>query len=73
PDDVVAVPVGSEERAQGHIVYRQYDGPSFVYRVELENGDLVHCMHNHVEEFEIGMPVKIRLVLDHPLAWYPAE
>lgn len=73
PDDVVAIPVGREENRMGEIVYRQYYGPSFVYRVELDNGDVVHCMHNHVEDFELGTAVKLRLVLDHPLAWYPSQ
>lgn len=73
PDDVVAIPVGREENREGEIVYRQYYGPSFVYRVELDNGDVVHCMHNHVEDFELGTAVKLRLVLDHPLAWYPSQ
>ncbi len=70
PDDLRATPA-SPELADGVIVSRQYVGPSFVYRVELESGDTVHCLHNHVEEFGLDEPVTIDLSADHPLAWYP--
>lgn len=72
PDDVRAMPADPRD-AEARIVHRQYSGPSFVYRVELETGDVLHCMHNHAEEFEVGQAVDVRLVADHPLAWYPAE
>ena len=70
PDDLRATPA-SAELADGIIVSRQYVGPSFVYRVELESGDTVHCLHNHVEEFGLNEPVSLDLSADHPLAWYP--
>ncbi|GAB7010228.1 ABC transporter ATP-binding protein [Halorubrum trueperi] len=70
PDDLRATPA-SAELADGVIVSRQYVGPSFVYRVELESGDVVHCLHNHVEEFDLDEPVSLDLSADHPLAWYP--
>ncbi|MFC7185836.1 ABC transporter ATP-binding protein [Halorubrum yunnanense] len=70
PDDLRATPA-SPELADGIIVSRQYVGPSFVYRVELESGDTVHCLHNHVEEFGLNEPVTVELTADHPLAWYP--
>jgi iron(III) transport system ATP-binding protein len=70
PDDLRATPA-SPELADGVIVSRQYVGPSFVYRVELETGDTVHCLHNHVEEFGLDEPVSLELTADHPLAWYP--
>ncbi|MBX0294144.1 ABC transporter ATP-binding protein [Haloarcula nitratireducens] len=72
PDDLRAVPT-SESKADGYVVHRQYNGPSFVYRVELHSGDVVHCMHNHVETFAAGEPVAVKLAADHDLAWYPAE
>ena len=72
PDDLQALPT-SEPKADGYVVHRQYNGPSFIYRVELHSGDVVHCMHNHVETFEAGQPVEIDLVADHELAWYPSE
>lgn len=71
PDDATAQPPDGE--ADGHIIHRRYDGPSFTYRVELTNGDTVHCMHNHTESLDVGDEVDVRLELDHPLAWYPAE
>jgi len=72
PDDLKAIPA-NESTADGYVVHRQYNGPSFVYRVELHNGDVVHCMHNHVETFEPGQPVEVDLAADHELAWYPTE
>jgi iron(III) transport system ATP-binding protein len=72
PDDLRATVV-DESEADGHIIHRQYTGPSFVYRVELENGDVVHCQHNHVKELDIGKPVRVELDADHTLAWYPPE
>ncbi|MDZ5812027.1 ABC transporter ATP-binding protein [Halorubrum sp. AD140] len=70
PDDLQATPA-SPDLADGVIVSRQYVGPSFVYRVELESGDVVHCLHNHVEEFDLDEPVSLELTANHPLAWYP--
>jgi len=32
---------------------------------------VVHCLHNHVEEFDLDEPVSLELTADHPLAWYP--
>lgn len=70
PDDIKAIPTDPAS-ANGRIVHRQYTGPSFVYRVELETGDIVHCHHNHVDRFAIDDPVRIELTTDHPLAWFP--
>jgi iron(III) transport system ATP-binding protein len=71
PDDLEARPV-DEAVADGHIVDRQYNGPSFVYRVELTGRQVVRCLHNHVEAFEHDQAVGVDIVADHPLAWYPA-
>jgi iron(III) transport system ATP-binding protein len=70
PDDLRATPAASE-LADGVVTSRQYVGPSFVYRVELDTGEAVHCLHNHVEEFDLDEPVSLELTADHPLAWYP--
>ncbi|GAA0536370.1 ABC transporter ATP-binding protein [Halorubrum ejinorense] len=70
PDDLRATPAASE-LADGVVTSRQYVGPSFVYRVELDSGEAVHCLHNHVEEFDLDEPVSLELTADHPLAWYP--
>ena len=72
PDDLEAVPT-SDGQANGHVSHRQYNGPNFVYRVELANGTTVRCLHNHVETFEHGQPVAVNLLADHSLAWYPTE
>ena len=71
PDDANALPPDGDP--DGRIIHRRYDGPSFTYRVELGTGDSVHCMHNHTESFDVGDEVRVRLELDHPLAWYPSE
>ena len=72
PDDLQATPT-AEGAADGQVINRQYNGPNFVYRVELEGGDVVRCLHNHVETFEHCQPVTVEIVADHPLAWYPTE
>ena len=72
PDDLRAVPA-NEANANGAIVRRQYTGPSFIYHVELDNGDVVRCLHNHAEDMDVGEPVTVDLVSDHSLAWYPAK
>ena len=72
PDDLRATPT-AEPNADGRIVRRQYTGPSFVYHVELSNGNVVRCLHNHAEDFAVGEPVSLALIADHTLAWYPAE
>ncbi len=71
PDDLEAIP-SNEATADGIITHRQYNGPNFVYRVELNNGATVRCLHNHVETFEHNQPVAVSITADHPLAWYPA-
>jgi iron(III) transport system ATP-binding protein len=72
PDDLRAVPAAESGR-DGRVVHRQYNGPSFIYRVDLEGGDTVRCLHNHVEKFERGDPVAVDIVADHQLAWYPVD
>jgi len=72
PDDLRAVPA-TGDTGNGTIVKRQYTGPSFIYHVELDNGDVVRCLHNHAEDMDVGEPVTVDLVSDHSLAWYPTE
>jgi len=72
PDDLEAVPA-NEATADGRVVDRQYNGPTFVYRVELADGGTVRCLHNHVETFEHGQSVAVSITADHALAWYPSE
>ncbi|MFB6141227.1 MAG: ABC transporter ATP-binding protein [Halosimplex sp.] len=57
----------------GEIVHRQYTGPSFVYQVELDGGDVVYCEHNHADDLALDQRVRVDLRVDHPLAWFPAE
>ena len=58
--------------ADGEVIRRQYTGPSFVYHVQLDDGPVVRCLHNHAVEVDVGERVRVRLVADHTLAWYPA-
>jgi iron(III) transport system ATP-binding protein len=68
PDDLRATPTTGE--AHGRVTRRQYQGPSFVYRIETANGDTVYCLQNHTEVFDVGEQVRVDLVADHPLPWY---
>ncbi|WP_154020065.1 ABC transporter ATP-binding protein [Halococcus sediminicola] len=72
PDDLRANPVEGEG-GNGRVVHRQYTGSSFVYRVELDTGDVVHCEHNHTTDIHLDQRVTVAFVADHTLAWYPAE
>jgi len=82
PDDLRATPVETDDRVatdggsspgDGTVVGREYTGPSFVYEVELDSGDLVRCEHNHASEFDLDRRVRVDLTADHTLAWYPTE
>lgn len=72
PDDLRLTPT-AEDEADGTITRRQYQGPSFIYRVETTGGDTVQCLHNHTEVFDVGQPVRLDIVANHPLVWYPGE
>jgi iron(III) transport system ATP-binding protein len=65
--------IEGDEPGDGRIITREYTGPSFVYGIELDSGELVHCQHNHAAEFDIGQRVAVDLTADHTLAWFPAE
>jgi len=71
PDDVALSPVASAADGDGVVTRRQYTGPSFVYHVEVANGDRVRCQQNHTESYPVDTPVDLSLVADHSLAWYP--
>ena len=71
PDDVTAYPATGEE-ADGTVVYRRYLGPTVLYRVELDSGDVIECMHNHSDRLELDERVAVRVTADHELAWFPA-
>ena len=71
PDDLEATRADIPE-TNGQVTDRRYTGHIFIYRVELDNGDVVGCQHNHAEDFEIGERVRVDLGAEHPLAWFPA-
>ncbi len=70
PDDVRAEPAEPAE-ANGEVVHRRYLGPTVLYRVEIDTGDVVGCMHNHADEVSLDEPVFASLDADHELAWFP--
>ncbi|QLD88000.1 ABC transporter ATP-binding protein [Natronomonas salina] len=70
PDDVYARPADPAE-ANGEVVHRRYLGPTVLYRVEIDSGDVVGCMHNHADEVSLDDPVHVGLDADHELAWFP--
>lgn len=72
PDDVLVRPAGEDE-ADGRVTYRRYLGPTVLYRVELENGDVVEAMHNHAQRISLDSPVTVELAATHDLAWFPIE
>ena len=70
PDDVYARPAEAGA-ANGEVVHRRYLGPTVLYRVEIDSGDVVGCMHNHADEVSLDDPVHVGLDADHELAWFP--
>ncbi|NUB91294.1 ABC transporter ATP-binding protein [Haloterrigena sp. SYSU A558-1] len=72
PDDVTAAPA-DDGAADGRVVYRRYLGPTALYRVELESGETLECMHNHADRIDVGERVAVRVTADHDLAWFPAD
>jgi len=77
PDDVRARRVapdggnGRDAPGNGTVVYRRYLGPSVLYRIELDSGDTIACMHNHADEVGLDERVRVELTADHDLAWFP--
>ncbi|ELZ14128.1 ABC transporter-related protein [Natrinema thermotolerans DSM 11552] len=72
PDDVTAYPAEGAE-ADGRVVYRRYLGPTVLYRVELDGGETIECMHNHSDRIDLDERVGVRVTADHDLAWFPAD
>jgi iron(III) transport system ATP-binding protein len=72
PDDVRAT-VADRGVANGEVIHRRYLGPTVLYRVQLDNGDVVGCMHNHADRVSLGDVVRVRLAADHDLAWFPQD
>ncbi len=71
PDDVTAISA-EEGAADGTVTYRRYLGPTVLYRVELDSGERIECMHNHSDRIELDERVQVRVTADHALAWFPA-
>jgi len=69
PDDASVRP--PDDDANGRVRHRRFLGPTVLYRVELDNGDVVGCMHNHADSVPLDAPVTVELDADHDLAWFP--
>ncbi|MFB6085682.1 MAG: ABC transporter ATP-binding protein [Halodesulfurarchaeum sp.] len=72
PDDV-AIEAPTAGSGNGTIIGRQYTGPSFVYHVELDNGDELPCLLDHDDRYPVGERVDVQLVSEHSLAWFQRE
>jgi iron(III) transport system ATP-binding protein len=70
PDDVHASPV-TDSQANGVVKNRRFLGPTVLYQVELESGDVIGCMHNHADDVPLDQAVRVELDADHDLAWFP--
>ena len=70
PDDVRSRAAEPGE-ANGEVVHRRYLGSTVLYRVEIDTGDVVGCMHNHADEVSLDDPVFVSLDAEHELAWFP--
>ncbi len=72
PDDLTASPA-PDDQSDGEVVHRRYLGPTVLYRVELDNGDVLECMHDHTDQVAVGTRVAVVLDANHDLAWFPAS
>jgi iron(III) transport system ATP-binding protein len=70
PDDA-SVRAPRDGDGNGRVKHRRFLGPTILYRVELDSGDVVGCMHNHADEVPLDEPVTVELDADHDLAWFP--
>jgi iron(III) transport system ATP-binding protein len=72
PDDIHAEATEGEG-GNGHVLHRRFLGPSVLYRIELESGDVVGCRHNHDDEVPLNESVAVELDADHEIAWFPRK
>ncbi|WP_369684837.1 ABC transporter ATP-binding protein [Halalkalicoccus sp. NIPERK01] len=70
PDDV-SIERAGDDRADGTIGYRRFNGPTVSYRVTLENGDVVDCTASNDELLDRGTAVDLRVVASHRLRAFP--
>jgi len=70
PDDMSLAPSTS---GQGTIVGRIFQGPSYLYEVELESQRKVRVLQHHTKRYEVGEKVQVRIVAEHRLACFLGE
>jgi iron(III) transport system ATP-binding protein len=66
PDDVHFEP---DSAAGSLILSRHFRGTSYLYRLRLPSGRLLHAAMPHHRRYPLGARVRVRLDADHPLAW----
>jgi iron(III) transport system ATP-binding protein len=68
PDDVE---LAADPQGNGRVVARIFRGEQYLYEVELDRGQRLHCICNHIQDFPPGTRVRVRLDPGHALAWVP--
>ena len=68
PDDLELV---ADPQGNARIVARIYRGEQYLYELELDAGQRLHCICNHIQDFQPGARVRVRLDPGHALAWFP--
>ena len=64
PDCVECIP---SEEGNGAIVEREFRGSSYLYLVDLDGRGTVRCLLPHVDEYEVGARVAVRVRSGHSL------
>jgi iron(III) transport system ATP-binding protein len=68
PDDLE---LAADPQGNGRIVARTFRGEQYLYEIELDKGQRLHCICNHIQDFAPGTRVRVRLDPGHALAWFP--
>ena len=72
PDDLEIEPA-DRAGADGTVVHKRFNGPSVNYRIELGDGTVIDCTHDHDTLLDRGDPVELRIATTHALRSFPAS
>ncbi len=64
PDCLECIP---SEDGNGAIMEREFRGASYLYRIALDSGATVRCLLPHIDEYEVGARVTVRVRCGHSL------
>ena len=64
PDCLECIP---SEDGNGAIMEREFRGASYLYRIALDSGAAVRCLLPHIDEYEVGARVTVRVRCGHSL------